>query len=581
MPPVGQFIDYSPGPQPGSFGFRRADGSTLLAAGPDAQALAQAIERSKAIGPQPVAQNGGFGGQVNNDWATDAPAPNPAVQEAAPPPPAIARPEAPPAQPQGRAALQPIARTATGVIVRDPVTGQMAEHTYGSPGVSKAQLQKRAADSVAVPVSQSQAVQGGFERNADYEEQLANANIDQKLATQTRADVEQANAQREADFYSQQVATQQALARREQQTLQETQALHQRDLQRLQAAQEDVRAFKVDPTRSFSGVGGTLKLIGATIAAGLGALGAGLARTPNVSLEIINRGLDRDVAAQESELAAKKESANNLLRQWTESGASLEQAKAAVKAQQLEYVKSQVGQIAAVNKSAAVQANAQALTAELDKSLAEQLERYRIESLGKRTAEVTSRMATPQAGSAGGIRPLTLAQESEIANIRKTEGEAGRGPARGEGAQKVAGQIEALDAIGNRLSTKKSDDAAFSPENQNIVTRGARGLVNTVAGERTWLPGSKEDRDNAQEFDQIRNDLMAQTSVANGQGAMSDPEAKRAMTAIGEARTWGELQRAHQYLREKTAGMAKGYGIDSPAPARPEELGMKKRGTGG
>lgn len=581
---VGQFIDFAPGPAPGSYAFQRIDGSPLIASGPEAENLARALERQKGMGPQPVAQNSmdslaGVGGYGNR---ADVAPPIPAVQTpaAAPapsgPPPSIAR---PPEQPAARApGLQPIARTRTGVIVRDPVSGQMFEQTGGSQGVSKEQLQARAANSVAVPVSTAESVQGGYDRNPEYEEQLQNATIDQRLANQQQADALQAGAQREGDFYSAQVAKQAEVARRDQQYQQEVGALHTRDMQQLEQALEEVRTAKVEPTRKFSGVGGTISLITSAIAGGLGALGAGLARTPNFALDVINRAIDRDVAAQESELAKKKDSANNMLRQWMASGATLEQAKAATKASQIEHARMEVAKIAAINKSQQVQASALAMDAELEKGLAEQLERYRIESLGKRSAEVSSRMAQPQAGSRGGLMPLTLDEAGTIAGIRKTEAEAGKTGSRGEGAQKAAGQVEVLGAIGKRLMGHDAKEEAFAPENQNIVTRGLRGAVNTVAGDRTWVPGTEAQRQGAQEFDQIKNDLMAQTSVANGQGAMSDPEAQRAMRAIGEARTWGDLQRAHQYLLEKTVAAARGFGVNAAAPPRPEDVGMVRRG---
>lgn len=462
---VGQFLDYTPGPAPGSYAFQRINGSPLIASGPEAENLARALERQKGMGPQPVAQNSmdslaGVGGYGNR---ADVAPPIPAVQTpAAPtpgPPPSIAR---PPEQPAARApGFQPIARTPTGVIVRDPSTGQLAEMTSGSPGVSKEQLQKRAANSVAIPVSQSTAVQGGYDRNPDYEEQLANASIDQKLALQSRADAEQAGALREADVYSQQVAASAEMARRDQLAAQETEALHRRDMQQLDQSLADVKAYKVEPNRMFHGALGTARLIGSAVAAGLGALGAGLARTPNFAMDLINRGIDRDVAAQESELATKKENANNALRQWTASGASLEQAKAAVKASQLEHAKAQVAQIAAVNKSQQVQAGAQALMADLDKSLAQELERYRIDSLGKRTAEVSARMAQPQAGSAGGLRPLTLDQqksligiEGEKATINKTNAQAaasGKGGAIPRGYQQSYAAADSVLKTGENL----------------------------------------------------------------------------------------------------------------------------------
>ena len=459
---VGQFIDVAPGPVPGSYAFQRADGSPLIAAGPEAESMAQAIARSKTLAPQPIAQNdarsidalSGIGGYGNR---ADVPPPVPAVQQAPQaPPPGIARPEGSAPAPQ-RAAPEPIARTRTGIIMRDPTTGQLFERTGGSPGVSKAQLQQRAANSVAIPVSTSEAVQGGYDRNADYEEQLANAEIDQRLAGQQSADAAQAAAQREGDFYSQQVAAQNEVARRDQQYQQEVAALHTRDMLQLQQAQADVRSAKIDSSRLFSGVGGTLRGIGAAIAGAAGAFGAGLARTPNYAMDLINRTIDRDVADQQAELAKKQDSANNAMKQWLNSGATLEQAKAATKASQLEFARAELGKIAAINKSEAVQANARALDAELQKSLAQELERYRIESLGKRTAEVSSRMAQPQAGSRGGDMPLTLEQQASLGGLEKTKAEIGKtaaeAAAKGKGGAIPRGYQQSYAAADSILKT--------------------------------------------------------------------------------------------------------------------------------
>lgn len=606
---VGEFLDYAPGPQPGSFQFTRANGAPLLAAGPQAAQLAQALQRQKEQGPQPVAQAGGFGGQINNGWATDSPAPTPAVQVVAPraapapapapapsaatapgaPPPMIARPPESPApmKPQ----WVPVARTGTGTIVRDANTGQLMEMTAGSPGVSRQQLQKQAGQGVALPSGGSEAVTGGFDRNPDYEERLANASIDQRLANQAQTDAAMVAADQAAQAHSMQIAAEQRIARQDQLREAEITQKVARDQQKLDALMADVKSTKIEPKRMFSGTGGALAAIGSAIAAGLGAYGAALARTPNYALDIINRAVDQDIAAQEADLATKKESANNALRQFMSTGATLDQARAATRASQLAVAQSQIAHIAAVNKSPQLAAAAQELDSGIQKQLAEQLERYRIESLGKHTAEVTSRYAYPQAGSAGGMRPVSLDTAQKLGGIQKTEAETAKttadavkataeaknGPPVPEAGKKVAATVAVLDEMGQRTGQHQPGEAAFSPDRQNVVTRGLRGATNFVAGEGTWLPGSEQDRSNQQEFDQIRNDLIAQQSVLNGQGALAGAEADRALKAIESARTWGELEQARQYLRSKANAAASVYGVATPG-APPPPPSLKPRG---
>lgn len=585
---VGQFVDYSAGPAPGSFAFSLQDGTQKIAYGPEAEQLAQMLERQKASQPQPVAQAGGARGfsemagmgGYGGAQVADVPPPNPAVQTAGPPPQALARPpEQGGAQaPQVAQQPVPIARSASGgIIVRDPTTGTFAEVRQGSPGVSRAQLAARAGQGVQTPVSASQVVQGGFDRNADYEEAMANAAIDQRMALDATSQALTGAADAERQFRAERAADAAKDLAFDQRKQAEVETLHKRDLATYERAQEEVRTSKIEPNRIFSGEGGTLRAIGAAVAAGLGAFGASLARTPNFALDIINRAIDRDISAQEVALAKGQKAEDNALRQWMNSGATLEQAKAGVRAQQLAYADQKAAEIAAANKSPQIQAAYQSQSAEIQAKLAQTLETYRVQSLGQRTAEVSSRYAYPQGGSRGGVVPIALGDAQTLAGIAKTERE-GTGP-RGEMGAKAAGQIAGLDAIGERLQGKDAKAEAFAPEGQNIVTRGLRGAVNTVAGERTWLPGSPEQRADAQEFDQIRNDLMSQTSLANGQGAMSDPEAKRALAALGEARTWGELQNAWQYLREKSAGAASGFGVKAPAPPRLDALGAQKRGA--
>lgn len=70
--------------------------------------------------------------------------------------------------------------------------------------------------------------------------------------------------------------------------------------------QGEIAAHKEDPNRFWKARGVGASIAGA-IAAGLGAFGSALTKTPNYALNIINDAIDRDIAAQRQEYQVKKD----------------------------------------------------------------------------------------------------------------------------------------------------------------------------------------------------------------------------------------------------------------------------------
>lgn len=590
---VGEFVDYAPGPERGSYSFARGDGSQLLATGPQAEALAQMLDRQKAVAPQPVAQaapqqQGGFGGQVNNAWASDAPAPNPAAPPAPPagpvpvparegPPVSIARPQAPPG-PQ----WEPVARTRTGTIVRDARTGQLAEMQHGSAGVSAGQLARQAGQAVAMPSGMAESRSGGFEHNQDYVDQLANAAIDQKLALDRLGQAKREEAIAEQGVFRQQQAQQAGFVKQQQDAAAEADALHRNDMARLDRAQGDARAAKVDSNRLFSGSGGTMRTIGAAIAASLGALGAGLARTPNFAQDIISRAIDRDVADQERELANKRGDADNALRRWMQSGADLKQAKAGVRIEQLEAARQKMGEIAAKAKLDATGGTVGAQMAGIDQQLAKEVEEYRIRSQGQRTQEVTARYAYPQGGSRGGLVPLTLEQQASIGNIDATQ-------------RRVVvdeSRAAATAAGGGKLGQRQIGQVAAARNARSIITEIAEayglkkknGQWQDPSGGAAFAGGTPY-TDTQQKVDALKLSFAGEIGKAQTGGVPGVEELNHLNKQFEGANTPGKIgallrhyDRMMQEVEHNVRSVAAG-GVEGTPQDDEESLGAQERGA--
>jgi hypothetical protein len=577
---IGEFVDYSELGS-GGYEFQRANGVPFVAMGTEARRLAQMLDAQKQYAPQPTAMNGGREDPNALMSVPDVAAPTPGVS-AAPQAPVVDLDQVA-AQEAAKSPVPLYGTKGGGVMEKDPTTGQMYVRTPGSAGVSRQQLAAKSTQGVALPSGASQVTEGGFAPSDDYLNSMSDANIDKKLALQRLDDAQAQRAEAEQQFNANRVAEQSAGVEAERERQTKIAQGVDRDLLTLQQATSELKSTKVDPNRMFRGAGGTLRQIGMAIADAMGAFGAAINKTQNFAHGVIQASIERDIAEQEAELAQKGRNHNNALSAWIRSTGSLDQAKSGLRIQQLELAKSKADEIASMNKSQEVQANHAMVTASLDEDLAKNVEAYRQAALGKHTQQVSAQYAYPHAGSAGGRRLAT--QEEVKGDIAVQEGIAGvahtqattaktvadaakaKNPALGEAAQKTKAALATIDVLGSRLSKKDASKSAFSAEHQPLPLKAVRGAANALAGEGAWLPGNDAERAEGQEFDQIKNDLMAQTSVINGQGAQSDPEAARADRAmISGARTWGELQKAQNYLREKAFAAASAYGADAGSP---------------
>jgi hypothetical protein len=486
----GNLLDYEPLPAapgaPPAYNFLTKDGRKVTAFGAEAEAVRRKLDEAKAMGPQPTAQIrrddlvipeggfGGFGGAVQNPTALDVgPAPTPgaaapvaAVGPAGPPaapptvPASIARPPEPTA-PAGPQMVAPGHRV-------NPQTGLIEAYRGGAGGSKGGWRDTSQSVRGAYPVNEQfvaeQAAAHGQEQDAlrlqhEGEQKLADAEASHNFKLALHYDDAQREAQNRADYIQGRV----------------------RELDsNFERLNKEYTSARVDPRRMFAG--GKNWLYG--LFAGMGTLGAGLAKTPNYTLQIIEQRIADDIEAQKAEVAVKRDSADNAYKRLLQETGSSELATKALQGIQLSKLRSELEVASKDGRDKVKQAQAQALFAASDRKWSEWQESYHRAALG----DVTKNMVyvPASAGRPAGWYPVSdqLATAGKIQNLQqgevqiqktaadaaKTAGEAARGP---EPPKKSADQAKyenTLEATSRTLQDfVEAHGGTYNPETGEIT----------------------------------------------------------------------------------------------------------------
>ena len=581
----GNFTGYAPGPAPDSYMFQQQGGAPpILLTGAPAASLKARLDASAGFAGQRTA---GPGGGAPNDsipanspmagsGALNAPEPLMSVAPPQPAPPAALPPgvgptvenaATAPAPEAPRAALppmpgpQPVAINGinTGYI-RMP-DGSLRIRQLGSPGISQAQLQAKAAQGVATPHSASETTQGGFTPDAEYLDRRANLAIDKELLVDKASDAEAQAAARDQALAAQQAHDAEILKAQEQARANEIEARYKKDEATKDQLMKEYGSAKVDPHRVFSGSAGTARAVLGIIASGLGAAGSGMMAVgghpgqPNLAFQAFQSMQDKDIAAQENEIKVKGAMADNALTQFQRTGLSLDQAKAALRASQLQWMQSQLQQNAAITKGAQVDANRGLMMNNIQNALNDANEEYRQKSLGTITKQVASQVVYPVKPTAGGYRDVTpkeamgvISQSAELgkgnAETAKTlaDTELAISKARGIGQPHESAEIHsALDNLDNAAAA-----AGLVPNAEGGYGGEASGVWRTSGG----IGSSDKSR-------QFNNALRAVApEVLKAQGERVTPQAveawmSRAQSMSGEqVKSFLEEQRKALQVRQ-------------------------------
>lgn len=379
-------------------------------------------------------------------------------------------------------------------------------------GVSRADLEKRAANVVAIPKSGEETVEGAAPYDQDAAEARAQANIDLRLAKQQQADLIAARAERDAHAFDQQAATSALRIQHEQQKQQLIEDGVNQDAATARDFRDQVAKQQVDPNRLFSGDRGALNTVLAVVGNGLGAFAAAGGGSPtvggrraaaggqNYAKQIIDGAIDRDIRAQEVNIRTNQENANNQLNDIYKRIGDMTQAKSVLRQMQSDYVDTQHKALAARDGSDDAQSNLAVWDASNAADRAEQERKFLADSYGKHTVKVAQQFASPQAG---GSRAPTYQEQ-----LAKAEALAKFG-AVGLSQQKDAADLEHTKAETNKLNTEAATPggaAAQAKYNEGIqfvdsaqgsfsnALKQAGGSYDTQTGEITWgkdgLPGA-------------------------------------------------------------------------------------------
>lgn len=459
------------------------------------------------------------------------------------------------------------------------------ERTPGSRGASKKDNEKLAKSATAMPSAMRETVEGGYNPDQQYIEQLYNTSIDRKVSAMQAADAEKQAHEAERNL-AVQTATMRDIEAQEQ-SAKNDELAKRVEGERLSydSAVEAVRGKKVDANRLFSGAGGKMRLIALAIANGFNQYASMMTGTKNTTWDIINGAIDRDIAEQEHEIMQGNKNVDNALARLTRSTGSLEQGKLLLRQLQKEYSVAEMQDIASRAKSQEVDAKLMKMMADEDLAREATREEYLRLAAGKHSAAVEAKFAYPKAGSVGGVRPLNidradkvLTQENKaldlregVAQIHKTEAEAEKAKreANGEGPPVSAKDRGMMAAARQGMNnTLEKLGLSYDPQSESIqqTKKGADipgiGLVDEQMAK---LPGTPD----AYARQTVGRQLIQQIFEASGLTVTEQEYARHEKSLFGDGTERGFLNGLNNIVREAKAKEKAVFGNRSPL----EEVG--------
>lgn len=593
MARYGNLVDFAPGPVEGSYSFTDTTGRSRVFAGPDAERAAKALEKLKAQeqsqmtaaapapasdtrtdapapvpgaagaggapGFEPVGNPGGFGGQVPSDFSRPDPAP--AAAPAAPttqgPPPSIARETPAPATGGTGGGTPRLSDGKGGYFVQDE-GGQWLHWTPPKAG-SKGGL-----------IEKTRTVQGGFERDPEYERtkgELAKADLAtvQNAANEQLALSEHLRAAAASEMEAQKQAAEQQRLEIEytNRRVQEAEALHQRALQDYQSS---------DTKPEFS----TVEQVIGALSAALGAIGAGMTGGENFGLSLVKASVQERVRQEESALALKKETADNALAQLQRETGSLELAKRSLEGILLKQAENKWRAIASVEQDINKKAEADRQAIAIAGAYEDWLNAYRQAAGGEVTRSF--QYVAPTAGSRGGFQLPTIDQAEKLTGLAgkeaantgaalgnvKTARELESDAPKSEAAQGLLGSYRGLEAMSTSLARFAGKDGKpWTPEGQNIGGKILRKGTDLVAGSGTYKELlSADEKLRADNFNVMRNALIATATQLSGAGAPSEGEAMRSESLAAQSEE--QLMNVIRIYKPIIAAKLTAYGVHVP-----------------
>ena len=308
MAGYGNITGYEPTETPGAYRFMDKSGSPWLLSGPSAEDLKAKLDATAGLQQQVAGpgtgvmtpaelakwqQGAAAQGQANLETPPDLAAKEAALAaRAAKQAPPAGQPA--PAQPPAASGDQGRYRPVGGGLVQDAATGEVGRFRGPSAG-SKGGLELRGETRAGVQPLDPEAL-NATEETGD--------NMIEALKARQAAELEQATLGADHQKAMEKLALDQA-AEAQHRDAEISRQVGEFE-QKYDKAAKDVSSTKIDPKGGSSWLD--------VLAVGLGSIGATLTKSPNYALEIVQRKIDRNVAAQESALNVKRETKNDLAK---------------------------------------------------------------------------------------------------------------------------------------------------------------------------------------------------------------------------------------------------------------------------
>lgn len=439
----GNVASYEPTELPGAYRFTDRTGNSWMLHGPTAEDLKARLDAANAMQPQPTAkltpaqriaaQNTAAGqAAMANPFASDVPTPAPGAAPA----PAAGQPTA-----SAPASAGPEGFKSRGHGIYEGPDGRLYQYSAGSAG-SKGGLTLRSETRQDVQPVDPQFLEDQDQYQADRTEALKQQQAAEReqanLALEHKQEMERMAANAAAEEEKRNIAVNTRLADIEQQ---------------YDKAEKDVANTKIDP----NGGGNFLE----ALILGLGTAGSILTKQPNLTHEIIQRRIDRHIAAQEKELNVKREAKNDLARMLDVTRGDRDAAKAALETAYTRKAQATFEARAAATGDQALKATHLAQAADMGAAYGEKRKAWTDAQRGRVTQSYVN--APAQAARAAGLVPLNDQLGTEL-NLQKV--------AKGEAAASAnaTGKVDAKQAAGLRAGIQ-----AVERLQQKLQERGNAG----------------------------------------------------------------------------------------------------------
>jgi hypothetical protein len=544
MARYGQFTDYTEDPdRPGAYQFSTANGPPLTFSGPPAEELKSRVDAIK--------QAEAAGMLAKNDQPTfgDINAGNVPPEPGGPP-----RPPPTATDAGGAAEALPPPPPATELTPKQKADMESAKRASEE---SKARQEQMAAGVIKVPghagskggfMPTSETRQGGFDEDPNYVNSMMEANVDVRLARQKAYESQQQlnaatqgqlQADHEAQIHAENEARQQAAQ------LEKGVAEKEAEYNR---ARDTYKSTKIDTKREARD---PLNVIGQL----LGVLGAhfpGAKRDiPNYAQQIVSQKIRDDIAAQETELNVKRESANNALGDLQRQLGSRDLAKASLSQLMHEEAQNKIQQAGQTAKTADDEALYQEWGAKNSQEIATWNDTRRREAEGMVTRSL--KYNPPVAASAGGYRPATMAEQKSAAELEharltnKALAEKTEAPAKISPRLKVAvaasetaeSQLNNLEATFNAKGKEGASFTGYGDYTQDVkaqaravaplIAKATGGKVEDIAADLSSRSGEHM----AQSINRYREAIVNQRKALLANPEAVGPEAGAGAEAEG------------------------------------------------